>query len=77
MIDNYFTMFGYKVNTIKKPQFTSRAFWNYIKTSGVNMIGNVPQDALSVIKQMFDNGVTMWHKLDYMYKYSEYKSKNK
>lgn len=76
MIDDYFSMFGYKVNTIKKPKLDTRPYWNYIKTSGVNMIGNVPQDALSVIKQMFDNGVTMWHSLSYMYKYDEYKRLN-
>lgn len=76
LIDDYFSMFGYKVNTIKVPQFTSRPYWNYIKTSGVNMIGNVPQDALNVLKQMFDNGVTMWHKLSYMYKYNDYKRLN-
>ena len=76
MIDDYFSMFGYKVNTIKIPQFNSRPYWNYIKTSGINMIGNVPQDALSVIKQMFDNGVTMWHALGYMYRYDEYKRLN-
>ena len=76
MIDDYFSMFGYKVNTIKVPQFTSRPYWNYVKTSGINMIGNVPQDALNVLKQMFDNGVTMWHKLSYMYKYEDYKRLN-
>lgn len=77
MIDDYFTMFGYKVNTIKKPQFNSRPYWNYIKTSGVNLVGNVPQDALNVIKQIFDSGVTMWHSLNYMYDYDKYKSVNK
>lgn len=76
MIDDYFSMFGYKVNTIKKPELNTRPYWNYIKTSGVNMIGNVPQDALTVLKQMFDNGVTMWHSLNYMYKYDEYKRLN-
>lgn len=76
MIDDYFSMFGYKVNTIKKPELNTRPYWNYIKTSGVNMIGNVPQDALTILKQMFDNGVTMWHSLNYMYKYDEYKRLN-
>ena len=76
MIDDYFSMFGYKVNTIKKPELNTRPYWNYIKTSGVNMIGNVPQDALNVLKRMFDNGVTMWHSLSYMYKYDEYKRLN-
>lgn len=77
MIDDYFSMFGYKINRIKKPQFTSRKYWNYVKTSGVNLVGNVPQNALNVIKQMFDNGVTMWHNLNYFYKYDEYKRSNK
>nr|DAP77263.1 MAG TPA: Major tail protein [Bacteriophage sp.] len=76
MIDDYFSMFGYKVNTIKKPELNTRPYWNYIKTSGVNMIGNVPQDALNVLKQMFDSGVTMWHRLSYMYKYDDYKRLN-
>ena len=76
MIDDYFTMFGYKVNTIKIPQFMSRKYWNYIKTSGVNIIGNIPQDALNVIKNMFDEGTTIWHKVKYMYKYEKYKDGN-
>lgn len=76
MIDDYFTMFGYKVNIIKRPQFMSRKYWNYIKTSGVNVIGNVPQDALNVIKNMFDEGTTIWHKVKYMYKYEKYKDGN-
>lgn len=70
MIDNYFDMFGYKVNVIKVPQFNSRLRWNYIKTSAVNVIGNIPQIALLSIKKMFDNGTTIWHQLNNMYDYS-------
>lgn len=76
MIDDYFTMFGYKVNQIKRPQFTSRKYWNYLKTSGVNLIGDIPQEALNVIKRMFDEGTTIWHDIDYMYNYDKYKDKN-
>ncbi|MBR4004130.1 MAG: hypothetical protein IKI95_08840 [Clostridia bacterium] len=76
MIDDYFTMFGYKINQIKIPQFNSRKYWNYIKTSGCNVIANIPQDALNVIKKMFDDGVTIWHDIDYMYKYKKYKDGN-
>ena len=32
IIDDYFSMFGYKVNTVKVPNITGRANWNYIKT---------------------------------------------
>lgn len=76
MIDDYFSMFGYKVNVIKRPNFFGRKYWNYIKTSGCNIIGNIPQDALNVIKQMFDEGTTIWHKVKYMYKYDKYKDGN-
>ena len=69
-------MFGYKINQIKVPKFDSRPYWNYIKTSGVNLIGNIPQDAMNVIKQMFDNGTTIWHSINYVYKYNEYKEAN-
>ena len=76
MIDDYFSMFGYKVNVIKRPNFFGRKYWNYIKTSGCNIIGNIPQDALNVIKHMFDEGTTIWHKVSYMYKYDKYKDGN-
>lgn len=76
MIDDYFTMFGYKVNQIKIPQFNSRKYWNYLKTSGCNVIANIPQEALNVIKKMFDEGTTIWHDIDYMYKYEKYKDGN-
>lgn len=71
MIDNYFDMFGYKVNRIGTPQFDSRPSWNYVKTSGVNIIGNVPQIALNVIKDMFNGGTTIWHNLNTMYDYAQ------
>lgn len=69
MIDNYFDMYGYKVNTIKIPQYISRSKWNYVKTNGLNLIGNCPQVAIDTIKTMFDNGTTIWHGLSNMYTY--------
>lgn len=69
MIDNYFTMFGYRVNRIGVPQYNSRPHWNFVKTSGLNVVGNVPQDALNVIKKMFDSGTTLWHNIKNMYDY--------
>lgn len=60
IIDKYFEMFGYKVNTVKTPVLSSRPHWNYIKTIGVNLDGQAPQEDLKKIRQMFDNGVTFW-----------------
>lgn len=57
----FFKMFGYKTNTVKTPNLKSRQHFNFIKTLGANVTGDVPQDDLTVIKKMFDNGVTLWH----------------
>jgi hypothetical protein len=60
-IDDYFSMFGYKVNRNKIPNFTGRANWNYVKTIGFNCIGDVPESDLQEYKDMFNKGVTLWH----------------
>lgn len=76
MVDDYFSMYGYKVACIKKPQWSTRPYWNFVKTSGCNVTGKVPCDMLKIIEQMFDNGTTIWKDLSYMYKYDTYKRNN-
>lgn len=63
-LTDFFKMYGYKVNELKVPNLKSRAHFNYIKTVGANLTGNVPQEDLSLIKRMFDQGVTLWHTTD-------------
>lgn len=60
-IDKYWDMFGYLTNKIKKPNINNRPNWNYIKTIGANIFGNIPQMDLEAIKNMFNNGITLWH----------------
>jgi hypothetical protein len=60
-IADYFKMFGYKINKKRTPDFKSREHFNYIKTNGVTILGNCPQNDLNQIKAIFDNGVTVWH----------------
>ena len=71
MIDNFFSMFGYKVNEVKLPNITGRSNWNYVRTKGCNIIANIPQEDLDEIKAMFDSGVTIWHKTAYFLDYSQ------
>lgn len=59
-IDDYFTMFGYKIDMIKTPNLNSRNM-NYVKTNGCNISGEVPPEGIEKIKQMFDEGVSIWH----------------
>nr|DAI31586.1 MAG TPA: Major tail protein [Caudoviricetes sp.] len=61
IIDDYFSMYGYAVHRAKNIELHSRTNWNYIKTIGANIEGNCPAPVLASIKNMFDNGVTLWH----------------
>lgn len=70
-IDDYFSMFGYKVNELKIPNITGRTYWNYVKTIGCNIIGDIPQEDIEKIKSIFNNGVTLWHNPSYFLDYSQ------
>lgn len=60
-IDDFFEVYGYKVTELKTPNITSRRYWNYIKTVGANIMGNIPKDDLEKIRSIFDHGTTFWH----------------
>lgn len=59
--DGYFDMFGYKVNELKVPEIHSRRNWNYIKTIDCNFSGDIPGNDLVKLREMFNNGITLWH----------------
>lgn len=61
IIDNFFSMYGYKTNLVKMPNLTGRQNWNYVKTINANIIGNIPQNDIETLKSIFNNGVTIWH----------------
>lgn len=61
IIDDYFSMFGYKVNEVKVPNTKGRRYWNFIKTVGCYIDADIPQADLQEIKNMFDTGFTIWH----------------
>lgn len=63
-LQDYFKMFGYKVNRVKVPNLHTRQSWNYIKMIDCTITGNIPQDDLNTIKGMFNNGITLWHNTD-------------
>lgn len=71
IIDNFFNMFGYKVNLVKKPNITGRQNWNYVKTIDANIEGDIPQDDLQTIKDIFNQGVTFWHNANTFLDYTQ------
>lgn len=63
-IDDFFTMFGYKIMRLKQPDMTSRASWNYVKTIGAEVYGAVPEFVVQALVNRLDNGVWFWHTND-------------
>lgn len=63
IIDNYFSRFGYKINTVKLPNITGRTYWNYVEIGGTEEIGygEAPSTAMEVINGACRKGVTIWH----------------
>lgn len=71
IIDDFFSMYGYKVNSTKTPNITGRRNWNYVKTIDCNIEGYIPQEDLEEIKGMFNTGVTIWHNPSTFLDYSQ------
>lgn len=70
VIDNYFSMYGYAQHKLMPIEFRTRENYNYIKTIDANITGNVPQSALTVIKERLNSGITVWHG-DYLGDYTK------
>lgn len=71
ILDKYFSMYGYKVNTVKTPNVRGRSNWNFVKTIGANIEGDIPQEDLQEIKNLFDSGITLWHTANNFLDYSK------
>lgn len=70
IIDDYFNMYGYKINRVKEPNTNHRKIWWYTKTIDANiksLYGGVPNDHLDKIKAIYDNGITFWRS-EYTYR---------
>lgn len=59
-IDSWFDMFGYKVNRLGIPLKAHRQNWWYTKTIGANIDGNIPNEDMQIIKNIYNSGVTYW-----------------
>ena len=70
-IDKYFSAYGYRVNAFKQPNLTGRPYWNYVKTIGCNFEGDIPQAYLQKIKEIFNNGITLWHDSTHFLDYTQ------
>lgn len=75
IIDDYFSMYGYATNKVKRPNRNARPEWNYVKTIGCkidpDLTAGLPADDANTIESIYNNGITFWnnpaHIGDYSY----------
>lgn len=70
-IDDYFTMFGYRINRIQAPVINARPAFTYVKTLGCNVAGQMCAEDICAIERIFDNGVTFWRDGDQIGDYTQ------
>ena len=66
LIDSYFDKFGYACKAVKYPNISNRPRWNYVKTVGCYITGNLPSNDKDKICSIFDNGITFWKDHNYV-----------
>ena len=71
IIDNYFDMFGYATNRVKIPNIGTRKNWNYVETQHINIVGDIPNDHMDRLKEVYNSGVTIWNNPDTFGDYSQ------
>ena len=59
-IDDYFDMYGYKVNRMGYPVLANRPCYTFIKTVGCELKADIPVEAEQMIKSIFDSGIRFW-----------------
>lgn len=70
IIDDYLTVYGYAVNSLKVPNQTCRRYWNYVQIAGGESIGftgdtiSIPTTSMDIINAAYQSGVTIWHNHD-------------
>lgn len=60
--DDYFSMYGYKINQVKAINVHKRTNWDYIKCKNAVITGTCPQSIVKFFQDLFVRGVTFWHK---------------
>lgn len=70
VIDEYFSMFGYKVNRVKIPNKAHRSRYWYTKTIDVNIDGAIPMNDMQKIKDCYNRGITFWRNASEIQNYS-------
>lgn len=63
-VDSYFDMYGYRIDTYKRPNTSGRRNWNYVQAIDPVIQGNLPAESKLEIYNIFSRGVRIWHNPD-------------
>lgn len=75
-LTKYYKNYGYKINKYKKPNYTSKKHYNFVKTTNCNIdSANIPLEHIRELEQIFNSGITFWH-VETGVKVGDYKVKN-
>ena len=59
-IDDFFTMYGYKINRVQTPNINARPSFTFVKTVGCKVSGEMCNEDINQIERIFDAGITFW-----------------
>ena len=68
-IDNYLSAYGYSIKEFILPSISNRSNWNYLQ-GDINFTVNALENDKQNLKNIFSNGVTVWHSPTNMMNYS-------
>lgn len=62
LVDQYFTMFGYQMDSLRKPDFFARKSYTYVKYNGYSTanISGMPDSARIQWQNVMMSGITFW-----------------
>lgn len=60
IIDEYFDMYGYKLNIVDVPNRHARELYTYVKTIGCIIAANLCTEDAAKIESIYDKGITFW-----------------
>ncbi len=69
-IDDFFTMYGYRINSVHVPNRCAREAFTYVKTVGCHIAARLCNEDTVKIESIYDNGITWWRDGDQIGNYS-------
>lgn len=71
ILDDFFTMYGYRINRVQTPILKARPSFTYVKTANCHVRGSFGNEDATKIESVFNNGVTFWTDGDNIGDYSQ------